>query len=307
MAAVFLMLWLTGKNRQRRQEQKIKFLEDGQHKAERVAAELRENARNLKKEHENKDIRLKKAERDLRISTEKREKILSGQARANSELQTSLAKQQGDIEHLNAQTEALIQQLQEADEEKRELRAKLASAGEELSQKAQQAQQVLKNKLRDMEKKSKNLDQELRKKDQEMAKIEEKLSHADPELIRKARLKLNQYSHLYKLMRSQKEMAYERIHNWELALQLLSPWVLEQQGRSIPKGDRSLGSIVAEALEAAKLGPLVKDEFSPTASIAKASEERPPPEDSMAPSKKKVEATAAEPFEGAIIIRKNGA
>lgn len=160
------------------------------------------------------------------------------------------------------QQNVLLTQLAEMDEEKNSLRHSLENAtvkAEEAQSKAYSKKiQTLQTSLNETKKKNKELEQIFLQKEKKLGDLTDKLKDFDPSALKKAKIKISRYSHLYHLMKGHKEMVEERNNNWELALKLLSTWVLKQSqpGSEIPT---NLGTLVASALDATKSGPLVDD------------------------------------------------
>ena len=79
--------------------------------------------------------------------------------------------------------------------------------------------------------------------------------------VERYKKRLQRSAYFYNAMRGQKEMAEERYKNWEVALELLSNWVLQEKGVTAPT--KSLGPLVGEALaqinREAVLGELALD------------------------------------------------
>jgi DNA repair exonuclease SbcCD ATPase subunit len=96
----------------------------------------------------------------------------------------------------------------------------------------------------------KNLELKLRDKEQELVEVESKMKQTDPEELRKLRRRIAQYERLYGSMRGLKEMTEERNRNWEVALRKLSNWILSQRGLSEHEIPKTIGPMVAEALQA---------------------------------------------------------
>lgn len=219
---------------------------------------LNKDSLRLKKDSDERDSRLKQSEKDLLKMKERHEKQIHEFETNLEELKHTIRKADSKTEHFKSQIEALTVQIQEVDSEKRDIRLQLEEVTNTQNEKVNAKVSELKKQVRLSDKKTKDLEQELRKKESKIEKTQEKLKTADPTILKKAKIKLSHYAHLYKLMRGQKEMAEERNQNWELALKLLSTWILDQKGKGSQK-DENLGHLVASALEATRSGPLVDD------------------------------------------------
>ncbi|MCB9229547.1 MAG: hypothetical protein H6618_08045 [Deltaproteobacteria bacterium] len=259
-AATSCLLYLMERNKKQQQQKLTEELSEKLKLADESSRRITQENEEIRKDSGEKNKKQRQLEKDLLKSKERAEKLRSEHEQALTDLRKEQSKAHDKMAHLRTQMEALTSQMQEADEEKKQLRLKADEARDQVRQVETQAQQHLKDRLKVSEHKIRNLEDELRKKDKLLSREKAKPA-ADPAILRKSRAKLSQYAHLYRMMRSQKEMSDERIRNWELALSLLSSWVLKQQGHTIHE-EQNLGIKVASALEAARLGPLVQDEFS---------------------------------------------
>ena len=143
--------------------------------------------------------------------------------------------------------EKQLQKFQEQFKASEESKAKIESALAKSSKDLQMQTTVL---LEEQKMTIKNLELQLRDKDLALTNVESKLKQVDPEELRKLRRRIAQYERLYGSMRGLKEMTEERNRNWEVALRKLSNWILEQRGMSEHVIPKSIGPMVAEALQA---------------------------------------------------------
>ena len=161
-----------------------------------------------------------------------------------------------DNEHFKAQTEALTLQLKAMTEENKSLRLKYANEKsmtqelKKITDKQQQTHHLLKKEQQTTLSLKKEIEQQKKRK-----------HDLDVQDLIKTRKKLQHYQHFYSVVSGQKKMLEERILNWELALKLISTWILEHHKVSY-KQPLSLGAQVALSLEQIKKGPLVHDEYT---------------------------------------------
>lgn len=165
-----------------------------------------------------------------------------------------------ELEHSRSQNEALTKQLIELDQEKKQLRLEAARQLREEQACNRKDLEALQAQVHELRQQRRADAQKLKAQDRQIAQLGEKLSVADPLVLKKAKSRVSEYQHLYQLMRGQKELAEERNSNWELALRRLAAWTLEQQRQ--PQIGDNIGALVAQALEATRQGPLVADEYS---------------------------------------------
>ena len=206
-----------------------------------------------------KNKKLKKLEKDLEASKSKFEEQKQVLERTISEQKQRMAKLKHQLEHFECQAEALTTQLKEHDQDKKLYRQKFEEQNQSSEKKHTDKINNLTSKINELQNDKKDLQAELNKKAKHNAKLQEKIKALDPYSVKKAKAKIGQYNHLYKIMRGQKELTEERNENWELALKLLSHWVIDLLKPKNPKTE-NIGQLVATALEATKSGPLIKAE-----------------------------------------------
>lgn len=98
--------------------------------------------------------------------------------------------------------------------------------------------------------KIKDLELKLKGKEAAFNELENRAKQGDPDEMRKLRRKIAQYDRLYGSMRGLKEMTEERNRNWEVALRKLSVHILSERGLKEHEIPKTIGPIVAEALQA---------------------------------------------------------
>ena len=258
IAAVFGVLYFMSRTSMKGSQDETRSALDQLEELKTKNKSLSQDVTRFKKDSEDRDSKLKQAEKDLIKLKERQEKQIAEFETVIEAQKQSAGKAESKTEHFKSQIEALTLQIQEVDSEKREIRIQLEDLTNSFNEKINARVSDLKKLVKQSDKKVRDLEQELKKKDSKFEKAQEKLKTADPVILKKAKVKLSHYAHLYKLMRGQKEMAEERNQNWELALRLMSSWILEHIGQSVQKDD-NLGTLVASALEATRLGPLVDD------------------------------------------------
>ncbi|NRA47252.1 MAG: hypothetical protein HRU09_20060 [Oligoflexales bacterium] len=182
-----------------------------------------------------------------------------------AELEEKESEQQklhGKVEHHKTQSETLLSQLQEIDQEKKEYRLKLVDLEKEMGRRIEEQTAPLAEQLKNANGKLKNLENKLKAKENRLRKAQEELKKVDPHALKKAKSKISQYNHLYNIMKGQKDLIADRNSNWELALRMLSTWICKQKSQA--EQPENLGALVAQALELTKSGPLIaaKDDVS---------------------------------------------
>ncbi|MFK7827639.1 MAG: hypothetical protein AB8G05_26070 [Oligoflexales bacterium] len=171
-------------------------------------------------------------------------------------------KLHGKVEHFKTQAEALLGQLQEIDQEKKEYRLQLIDLEKDFKHRIEQETTPLHEQIKNAGGKVRNLENKLKTKENKLKKAIDELRKVDPHALKKAKSKINQYNHLYNIIKGQKDLIADRNSNWELALKMLSTWVCKEKGQTeLPE---NLGALVSQALELTKSGPLIaaKDDVS---------------------------------------------
>ena len=228
---------------------------------------IAENARSIKK--------LKYLESDLdqsrssveRLKTERRslseftDELKEDFEAKVLEMESSIRALTSSNQHFEKQTEVLLQQLKEIDEQKRDLRLQLQKEQEEIEQKIKAINLKHQSEIKELNTKITTDKKERLRLLKMIEHLEKKVKIADPKLLDRLSKRLKHYQHFYRVALSKKEMLEERIDNWELALKLLSKWVLFSQAR-LKKDEENLCELVGSALECIKKGSLVEDEFS---------------------------------------------
>ena len=259
LAVLGFGLFFMNKNKAAGHVLDLKKLSDELEKSRKTETSSQKQVQTLRKEAGDQSQKIRSLEKEQDKLKERFEKQKSQEDQNLAELKAALEKAESKLEHERRQIEALTLQLQEVDAEKRELRIKSEESDSILKEKEKKLAAEFKDQLSSAKKKIRELEKDLKAKDQKIEKTKEKLQTADPVALKKARLRLSQYAHLYRLMRGQKEMAEERNSNWELALKLLSGWILKGKGKKVNQED-GIGQLVGEALEATKSGHLVDDD-----------------------------------------------
>jgi len=77
---------------------------------------------------------------------------------------------------------------------------------------------------------------------------EQQAKSSDPAELHRLKRKIAQYARLYNSMKGLREMSEERNRNWEVALQRLATWILEEKGFS-PLA-LAVGPLVGQAMQA---------------------------------------------------------
>ena len=247
----------------RLQRQYISELEDESTRLKLVAKKSKEHLNNFKKEVQGKA----KLSENSKKSENNEKQLLKGKI---SELEGILHDKNSEIQqyemkldHFKAQTDAMVGQLTEIEQHKKSEILKLNTLISESEKESAAKLDSVKMKLSDAHSESRDLERRLKVSENNLKSARNKLKVSDPKLVEAAKSKVNHYRHLYNIMKSQKELLEERNANWELALKLLSTWVLKQTSNNT-KIPSSLGELVAAALETSKSGPLIdpKDDFS---------------------------------------------
>jgi hypothetical protein len=145
--------------------------------------------------------------------------------------------------YFEKQLQKFQEQFKASEESKHQIESMLAKATKELQI---QSTVLVEEQNMDM----KNLELQLRDKELALSTAQAKLKQVDPEELRKLRRRIAQYERLYGSMRGLKEMTEERNRNWEVALRKLSNWILMQRGLSEHEIPKTIGPMVAEALQA---------------------------------------------------------
>ena len=70
---------------------------------------------------------------------------------------------------------------------------------------------------------------------------------SDPAELHRLKRKIAQYARLYSSMKGLREMSEERNRNWEVALQRLATWILEEKGLTISA--QAIGPLVGQAMQ----------------------------------------------------------
>lgn len=187
---------------------------------------------------------------------------ISGLQQSIVEQDKQKLKLESKIEHYKTESAALLVQLKEIDQEKKEYRLKVTELEKGLTVQIEHETASLKEQVKEAKGKVKSLENKIKIKENKLKKVQEDLKKIDPHALKKAKSKINQYHHLYNIIKGQKDLLEGRNRNWELALRMLATWVCKEKGQAqIPE---NLGALVANALELSKSGPLIdaKDDVS---------------------------------------------
>ena len=189
-------------------EQKIRQFEHQQLKIKKENSQLANHIVDLEKKNEALQLELNK---NLELST----KTITSLKEQHLEFDR-------DNEHYKAQVNTLTSQLTILTHEKKDLKRKyerkkkITQDLNKITEKEQQTYRLLKKERKISLSLNKELEQEKKKKQgydlDELLKIKKRLRH---------------YQHFYSVVSSQKKMLEERTINWELALKLISTWVLD--------------------------------------------------------------------------------
>ena len=76
---------------------------------------------------------------------------------------------------------------------------------------------------------------------------EKQAKTSDPAELHRLKRKIAQYARLYNSMKGLREMSEERNRNWEVALQRLATWILEEKGLTISA--QAIGPLVGQAMQ----------------------------------------------------------
>jgi chromosome segregation ATPase len=165
--------------------------------------------------------------------------------------------------HFEDQTKNLLSQLKEYSNESKVLRLRYESQNEKEKKSLEEicASQVkkidtLSNYIKSSKVKIKKLENLVRK--------TAEVHSMDTKQAAQIQRKIKHYQQFYNTVVGQKEMLEERGKNWELALKLLSSWVIKTKGSNKQDAyqENNLGCLVAKALELTEQRPLVIDEYS---------------------------------------------
>lgn len=224
-----------------------------------------DNAKLVKTNSQN-EQRLQELEQEISTKEIEKNKLTKTHEQSFSESKTKLAKLENKLssieeKNLKLQNELkyrIKNQSEELQKKIKNLESDLKIKTEEgaiLTQKNNQLETEAENKFSDLkeqlaDEKSKRL--EIEEKYQEISKqIETKDNTTHDEdhiaqITEKYRKRAQRANYFLNTMRGRKEMAEEKVRNWEVALSLLSSWVLEKKGHTnIPN---ALGPLVGEAL-----------------------------------------------------------
>lgn len=154
-------------------------------------------------------------------------------------------------ENALAQARAYETQLRDLQTEKETIRHELKTAEDKTLANYLKKIESLESKVNSLKETNKSIDFKTTEKEREIEKLRTKLSEntaISPDELLKYKKRAHRANHFFNTMRGQKEMAEERYRNWEVALEILSSWVLVQKGvKNIPAG---IGPQVGEALAA---------------------------------------------------------
>jgi len=191
--------------------------------------------------------RLEKATEDARSKASNSAKLLETK---EQEFHLSLHRSEIQREHLVQQVQVLTQQLQEADQVRKDSEMQLAAQLKDSAEKGRAAQEPLQAKIRELRSQLQEADRARSKADSERQALAEKMKNANPDDVKRAMRRMAQYGRLYESMRGLREMADERNRNWESALRHLSGWILKTSdtGSDIDSS-AAIGPLVGAALE----------------------------------------------------------
>jgi hypothetical protein len=145
--------------------------------------------------------------------------------------------------YFEKQMKALEAQFKDSEASKVQIEAALEKSTRELKLQAGAASEEMQVRIKDLELR-------LREKEAELNTADSRLRQTDPEELRKLKRRIAQYERLYGSMRGLKEMTEERNRNWEVALSKLSQHILGEHGVRQPDMPKTIGPLVAEALQA---------------------------------------------------------
>ncbi len=246
------------------------FLQNAMQEKRRQEDLIKENEKNLQYKideirqdlkYKNKDI--EKLQKDL-SEVQGNFQTLSDQHRDLEE--SSFQKEQrldNDLEHYKSQASVLLEQLKEIDDEKAKISEELKKMESKFQSQERELLKKSKKDIESIESKNRQFGDERKRFEQTIAKLQSRVNEIDFDEVKKVRKKILQYQHFYNTIKTQREMLEERNKNWEVALKLLSQWILKNQLSSshhhIPD---NLGELVSSALEATKQGYLIDDEYT---------------------------------------------
>jgi hypothetical protein len=171
-------------------------------------------------------------------------KAESFERRIGDEQQTyelNFERERGQVERFKEEMKALMVQLVEADQDRKELRKTLESRKTIAVERNEKEYTQLKEQVSDLSARYAKVQSEARRMESILKKI-------DPKETARIKRKNKQYSQLFIIMRGQKELAEELSQNWELGLRQTAAWIIKTQnpGTVIPTG---IGPLVGTALE----------------------------------------------------------
>lgn len=228
------------------------------------------------KEEGKEKVRLSsKLEKDLKQAHDEKKQFLQKLTTIQDEFEAKCESLENQLSHYKQQTESMTTQLLEVEQQKIDRKQKIEAQAQDELKRSQKNESELKSSLASLKKQLANLESQHKK---TLNELQSKLEVQSPEAsleaskdkqtqddeLRQVKHKLQQYHHLYQAMRGHKEMLEERNENWEKALRMISSWVLSKESHPDSQQElpSNLGTLVGQALEFIRQGPLVDDEFS---------------------------------------------